>query len=524
VGAGEGRVEAPLDPEAADPAPTAGDEPARRRLGFVCHGAAACTDATSVHDLVRAFLDLTVQTWEPDRATVSLRAPGGADRITAAHPHGASAPSSRTLRRRVLEGGEAVLVRDSLDATGEDGAASLVASRYRSTLAAPLVTSEGVLGFVAVEAQAASRFDAEDLAALAAAARQAALAIRNLRSLAAARAAVGRLTPDAQPASARLIGSSPPMQAVRIQIEKAAGVDSPVLITGETGTGKELVARLLHAGGARGGEPFVALNCAAIVEGLLEDELFGHEKGAFTGATDTRDGRIAQAGAGTLFLDEIGDLSPGLQAKLLRVLSEGTYRRVGGHREARVGCRILTATNRDLEAMVEEKTFRRDLYYRFAVLHIQLPPLRERGEDVLLLAEAGLETIAARLGRPVPRVAEDAEARLLAYAWPGNVRELLNVLERAVVLAPGDTLTAADFPLDIARPGPPRAPAGEDDVLTLREAEKRAVEAALRAAGGRKGRAAEILGISRPRLNRKIREYGIGPDSGSGSGSGSGSR
>jgi len=283
-----------------------------------------------------------------------------------------------------------------------------------------------------------------------------------------------------------------------------------VLVTGETGTGKELVARLLHEGGARRDEPFVALNCAAIVEGLLEDELFGHEKGAFTGATGTHDGRIAQAGAGTLFLDEIGDLSPGLQAKLLRVLSEGTYTRVGGQAEARVGCRILTATNRDLQAMVEAKTFRRDLYYRFAVLTVHLPPLRARGEDVLLLAEAGLETIGARLGRPVPRMAEDAKARLLAYAWPGNVRELLNVLERAVVLAPGEILTAADLPLDIARPGTPHPPEGEDEVLTLREAEKRAVGAALRAAGGRKGRAAEILGISRPRLNRKIREYGIG--------------
>jgi DNA-binding NtrC family response regulator len=283
-------------------------------------------------------------------------------------------------------------------------------------------------------------------------------------------------------------------------------------VTGETGTGKELVARHLHEGGPRRGRPFVALNCAALVEGLLESELFGHEKGAFTGAHERHEGRIAQAGEGTLFLDEIGDLSPALQAKLLRVLSEGVFTRVGGTETLRMRCRVVAATHRDLEARAKEGTFREDLYYRLAVVGIEVPPLRDRPEDVDLLAEAALERVAARLGRRVPRLAEDARAALRDYAWPGNVRELFNVLERAMVLLEGSVVTAADLPREVreGERGERRtAPDQPAEVLTMREAEKRAVAAALHATGGRKGAAAALLGISWPTLNRKIREYGL---------------
>ena len=220
-------------------------------------------------------------------------------------------------------------------------AASMVASRFRSTLAAPLKTTEGVWGFVALEAILPDRYGEEDLRALAAAARQAALALRNLRALATARAEVSRLTARRPVRGARLIGEAKALDAVRQAALKAAAVDTPVLVTGETGTGKELVARLVHEGGARRNQPFVALNCAALVEGLLESELFGHEKGAFTGATETRDGRIEQASKGTLFLDEVGDLPASLQAKLLRVLSEGAYTRVGGTKVHRMACRVV---------------------------------------------------------------------------------------------------------------------------------------------------------------------------------------
>jgi DNA-binding NtrC family response regulator len=301
------------------------------------------------------------------------------------------------------------------------------------------------------------------------------------------------------------------LEELRTRLAKAAGVDSPVLITGETGTGKELVARWLLAEGARHAHPFVALNCAALVEGLLESELFGHEKGAFTGATERHEGKIAQAGEGTLFLDEIGDMPLTLQAKLLRVLSEGTYTRVGGKTQERMQCRVVAATNRDLEAMVVKKTFRQDLFYRLAVLVLDTPPLRDRGADVELLAEVGLEQLAAKLGRRVPRLAADAREALRGYPWPGNVRELFNVLERALVLAEGDTLTAADLPREVREGQVGGAAAGEAPmaVRTLREAERATVAAALRATGGRKGRAAELLGISWPTLNRKIREYGL---------------
>jgi transcriptional regulator with PAS, ATPase and Fis domain len=255
----------------------------------------------------------------------------------------------------------------------------------------------------------------------------------------------------------------------------------------------------------------VGLNCAALVEGLLESEFFGHEKGAFTGATEQRDGRIAQAADGTLFLDEVGELPASLQAKLLRVLSEGSFRRVGGKDSLPMHCRILAATNRDLKAMVQQGTFREDLYYRLQVLELGVPPLRERAGDILLLGESALERLAATLGRRVPRLAADARAVLQAYRWPGNVRELLNVLERALVLLEGDTITAADLPAEIRerRSIPDGEADGPAEVLTLREAEKRAVKAALEKTGGKKGAAAALLGTSWPTLNRKIREYGL---------------
>ncbi len=296
-------------------------------------------------------------------------------------------------------------------------------------------------------------------------------------------------------------------------VDRAAPTDATVLVRGETGTGKELVARRLHERSARRAGPFVALNCAAIVEGLVESELFGHEQGAFTGADARKDGRIAQASGGTLFLDEVGELSPGLQAKLLRVLSDRTYTRgggggggVGGRDVLRLDCRLVAATHRDLPAMVRAGTFREDLWYRLAVVTIDTPPLRERGADVEALAEVFLERIAARLGRRTPALAADARAALRAHRWPGNVRELENALERAVVLSAGAVLTAADLPRD-AGPGVPVATGSPAEVVTVAEAEKRAILVALAHTKGRKGEAAALLGISWPTLNRKLRDY-----------------
>ena len=502
-------VEASLDPDAADPAQTVGDESAARRLRFVCDGAIASADAVDEGEVTGNLLALMVEAFACTRATVCLLGPGGAVEVAAAHPEGATPPASRTVARRVQEGGEAVLVRDAHDPADEQTGLSMVRSRYRSMLAAPLKVAEGIYGFVTVESETPDAYDERDLRALAASARQAALALRNLRALHGAREEARRLRGARTGEAPPLVGQDKSLEAIRSMIAKAAQADSPVLITGETGTGKELVARHLHAQSARAGKPFVALNCAALVEGLLESEFFGHEKGAFTGATERRDGRIAQAEDGTLFLDEVGELPLTLQAKLLRVLSEGTYTRVGGKDALPMRCRVLGATNRDLRKMVKEGTFREDLFYRLQVLEIHVPPLRERGDDVILLSEGFLETLAAKLGRRVPRLAEDARAVLREYAWPGNVRELLNALERALVLLEGDTITAADLPLEVRERRSDESPTIQVEVLTIREAEKRAVAAALARTGGKKGAAAALLGISWPTLNRKIREYGL---------------
>ena len=508
---GDDDVDAAVDPDSADPARDVADARTVKRLRFVCDGAVACADAGDADEVTSNFLGLIVEAFDCARATVCLLGPGGRVVVVAAHPEGAQPPSSRTLARRVQEGGQAVLVRDAHDPGAEDTGHSMVRSRYRSMLAAPLKVAEGVLGFVTVEAESPDAFSEADLRALAAAARQAGLALRNLRALFGARQEVRRLRSAQTGEAPPLLGGHASVEALRILIGKAGPADSPVLITGETGTGKELVARHLHARSQRARRPFVALNCAALVEGLLESEFFGHEKGAFTGATEQREGRIAQAADGTLFLDEVGELPLTLQAKLLRVLSEGSFHRVGGKDALPMRCRILGATNRDLRQMVEAGTFREDLYYRLQVIEVHVPPLRERASDVIILAEAALERIAAQLGRRVPRLAEDARALLQAYAWPGNVRELLNALERALVLLEGDTITAADLPREIReREGRPAVTGGEEaEVLTIRQAEKRAVAAALARTQGKKGAAAALLGISWPTLNRKIREYGL---------------
>jgi DNA-binding NtrC family response regulator/pSer/pThr/pTyr-binding forkhead associated (FHA) protein len=505
----EGTVEAAIDPDDADPAADA-EGALRRRIRLLTDGAAAAADAADEAEALTALFELATETLEPARATLVLVRSDGGERVVAARPEGARPPESATLRRRVVEDGEAVLVRDTYGKTVRREAASMVASRFRSKLAAPLKTAEGVLGFLVLEDEAADRWTGGDLRALAAAARQTALSVRNLRTLQGARAEARRLARGSSgDGEGRLLGEAPAIAAVREQIGRAAPVDTPVLITGATGTGKELVARRLHVEGPRRSEPFVALNGAALVEGLLESEFFGHEKGAFTGATGRREGRIREAGRGTLFLDEVGELSPALQAKLLRVLSEGTFTRVGGREVLKLQCRVVAATNRDLARMVAEGTFREDLYFRLAVLEIRLPPLAARGDDVVLLARAGIERIAARLGLPVPRLGEDARDALRAHPWPGNVRELMNVLERALVLLDGDTITAADLPL--GGKGTPAAGEGPGPVLTFKEAERRALIAALEAAGGKKGRAVELLGTSWPTLNRKLRQHGLDP-------------
>jgi len=383
---------------------------------------------------------------------------------------------SRSVVDHVRAKGEAILVREPrLDLPG---ATSLAAEKILSAMAAPLER----FGTLYVDRSRGDPFRPEDLELLAALANMAAPALR---------------PPDARPppaaAAQEMLGRSPAVARLREEIARVAPTPATVLITGETGTGKELVARALHAQSPRARGPFVAVNCAAFVETLLEAELFGHEKGAFTGADRARPGRFEQAHGGTIFLDEVGELALALQAKLLRVLETREFHRVGATKATRVDVRIVAATNRDLRG----GGFREDLYYRLSVVTLHCPPLRERQGDVRLLAE----TFAG-----AGRFTEEAMAKLEAYAWPGNIRELRNVCERCAVLSRGEKLDVDALPLEIRIGGGPR-PAGE--VKTLKEMEKEMVARALEATGGNRTRAAKLLGITYPTLKKKIDEFGL---------------
>jgi DNA-binding NtrC family response regulator len=313
----------------------------------------------------------------------------------------------------------------------------------------------------------------------------------------------------------RLVAGAPAMQTVTRQIEQVAPTDATVLVLGESGTGKELVARTIHEHSARRRGPFVAVNCAAIPDTLLESEIFGHEKGSFTGATGRRPGCFELADSGTLFLDEIAEMSPATQVKFLRVLQDGRFRRVGGQAEIAVDVRVVAATNKSPMKALQDGALREDLYYRIAVFTVTLPPLRERPEDLAELVRVLLEELDERHRRNVRGVDEAALAVLRRYAWPGNVRELRNVLERAVIVCPGELIGVAHLPSPpaaAATPSEPGAEPGPDDVrlsvgTTVDEAERRLILRTLAHTGNNKTRAAEILGISLKTLHNKLNRY-----------------
>jgi two-component system response regulator HydG len=302
------------------------------------------------------------------------------------------------------------------------------------------------------------------------------------------------------------------MRAAVELLDRVTASDATVLLQGESGTGKELAARWVHERGARALQPFVAVNCGALPETLLETELFGHEAGAFTGATARHEGRFERAHRGTLFLDEVGELSPSAQARLLRVLETKTIERVGGTEPVAVDARIVAATHRDLQAMVASGDFREDLYYRLAVFTVRLPALRERPEDVADLAERFVRELADEHGRSLRGLTPDAREKLVAHRWPGNIRELRNAIAHACLVAPGPEITAADLPPTVGeRRSAPTASAEGGLTLpaSLREVEEVAVRAALDAAEGNKAKASRILGINRATLYAKLELYGI---------------
>ena len=389
---------------------------------------------------------------------------------------------SRSVVEHVRRSSEAVLVCEPTEQLPK--AVSLIAERVLGAIAAPI----GDFGVLYVDRVSGELFTPDDLELLTSLASAATPALRP----AALRGAPKR-------GVIKMIGESAPMRSLKDEIGRVAASNATVLVTGETGTGKELVARALHTGSGRSRGPFVAVNCAAFVDTLLEAELFGHEKGAFTGADRARPGRFEQAHKGTLFLDEVGELAQGLQAKLLRVIETREFHRVGATKSTRVDVRIVAATNRDL---LRGDGFREDLYYRLGVVTLRCPPLRERGADIRKLASTFV----------APKTfTEGALEKLDAYPWPGNVRELSNVCERCAVLTPGDLVDVDALPLEVRigrADGMGRGEGGEP-VPTLKEMEREMVVRALDATGGNRTKAAALLGITYPTLKKKIDAFGL---------------
>lgn len=311
-----------------------------------------------------------------------------------------------------------------------------------------------------------------------------------------------------------MVGNSLPVKNMLAFVETVAPTDATVLITGESGTGKELVAHAIHSGSKRCDKPLVTVNCAALAESLLESELFGHEKGAFTGADKKREGRFVQANGGTLFLDEIGEIPLSLQAKLLRALQQGEIQRVGSDHPITVDVRIIAATNRDLRKEAREKRFREDLYFRLNVISIESPPLRARNGDIPLLAAFFLQRFSEKNGKKINGFSPRAMDALLRYQWPGNVRELENAVERAVILCTGELISETELPLNIVNAPEKPQPSSKTeglalDGLSLDMVEKQVIESTLKLVGENKSEAARRLGITRATLHNKLRKYGL---------------
>jgi len=401
----------------------------------------------------------------------------------------------------------------------------------RSALRVPMPLGTGVFGSLFFLARDTYRFGEADLDFARRVADLLALALSHQRLAEAARrdaaaretaaqleAQVATLTREleARTGHRRVVGHSAQWRDVLAHAARVAHTETTVLLTGESGTGKEVVARFIHQGSRRKHGPFVAINCAAIPDQLLESELFGHERGAFTGAIAAKPGRIEQASGGVLFLDEVGEMAPTVQAKILRVLEEREFQRLGSTRGSRADIRVIAATNRDLHAAMRRGEFREDLYYRLGVFEIAIPPLRHRPDDILELADAFLEEIGATVGRPAAGIDDDARAQLLAYAWPGNVRELRNAIERAVILADGRYIRSEHLPLAPRPPAP--APTADSSTtslplpaggVNLEAIERALVVKALAQARHNKTRAAKLLGLTRAQLYSRIEKYGL---------------
>jgi Nif-specific regulatory protein len=489
-----------------------------RAAAELCRLAFALGKAADARAIARLALDSTIQGVEAARGAVflpagiaggqSTSAPAGLEPFatTPADWHDAATRLAGVITT-VLETDEALL---ACDARPTDGS---------TTLSAPIRTGGRAIGAMHVEMPHSGReATPDDLEFMMAVCDAVGVAIENLsaREILSSRLAS---TADENERlkrrlgeESRMVGESPVLDAIKGQIARVAATKATVLVRGESGVGKELVARAIHDGSDRRNGPFVCMNCAALSETLLESELFGHEKGAFTGATERKAGKFETAHKGTLMLDEIGEMSPAIQAKFLRVLEGHPFERVGGSNRVQVDVRVVAATNRDLEQAVAAGEFRRDLYFRLKVVEIFVPPLRKRPEDIEPLARHYLQRFAAEAGRRVRDFAPEALHALQAYHWPGNIRELRNVIERAVVLSTDEVIAADELALSqLSSPGDTGRKSGERAApfvpLTLDELEQRHVQATLAAVGGNKTKAATMLGIERSTLDRKLARW-----------------
>ncbi len=428
---------------------------------------------------------------------------------------------SDNLSRVVLSGREAVLARDVGDDQQLAVFDSLGEMRAMSVICAPVHCDAGVQGLIHLYATNPDNvLDKQDLEYTLAVARQFALALDHLNEVDSLKSGLDRARNQNRSLRQQigedfqLIGNSRSMAELKEKIQLIAESDANVLIRGESGCGKELVARKVHLSSPRSEGPFVCLNCAALNESLLESELFGHEKGAFTGASDKKIGRFEQADQGTLFLDEVGEMSPAIQAKFLRVLEGHQFERIGGTKAINVDVRILAATNRDLEEAVEDGDFRKDLYFRLHVAELIAEPLRERREDIMELANFFLQKFVKKTGRPISGFTEDAAEVLTNYSWPGNVRELQNTIERTVILCRNDLVGASDVQLStlssrLSPAEPVRVSTAEYREVSLGDIERDHILATLDFTEWNKSRAAQILGIERSTLDRKLKRYHV---------------
>ncbi len=491
---------------------------ANERLRKVYEIGAAISTLLEPNELVERILGLILEALEADRGFIMLRDhPRGELKPVAvrAGPEGGGKISlSRTILNRVVKHQKSILSADAMEDPRFRGSESIQLAQVRSVMCVPLMVRDQVLGALYVDkTRPHHSFDGEDLKFLTTVAHQAAAFLDTARMYALAREEnreLRRILGQGR----EIVGSSPKTAQVLAACEKVGPTDSTVLLAGETGTGKELLARFLHDQSPRQEGPFVTVNCAAVPETLLESELFGHEKGAFTGAHRRKRGRFELADGGTLFLDEIGEIPLALQSKLLRVLEARTFERLGSNDPVSVDVRIVAATNRDLPASVKEGAFREDLYYRLAVVPIHVPPLRERPEDVADLVEHFLDEFRRTVGKNVTGFTAEALAALKAYAWPGNIRELKNLVERVVVLAEGGKAGLESLPAHLMEgAGIASGPAPSWDGRPLAEivcdVERVCIEKALERAGGKKIEAARLLGISRPTLDKKLKAFGL---------------